>query len=71
MIKSVLDYLENTVQLYGEKKAYIDESRAITFQELKEDAQKIATGILGDVEIGTPVVVYMDKCGCPIRVSFL
>lgn len=62
MIKSVLDYLESTVRLYGEKEAYIDENRAVTFRELKEDAQKIATGILDDVGIGTPVVVYMDKC---------
>ena len=62
MIKSVLDYLENTAELYGEKEAYIDENRTITFHELKADAQKIATGILDDDGIGTPVVVYMDKC---------
>lgn len=62
MIKSVLDYLENTAKLYGEKKAYIDESRAITFGELKADAQRIATGILEEAGIGTPVAVYMDKC---------
>lgn len=62
MIKSVLDYLENTAKLYGEKEAYIDENRAITFGELKSDAQKIATGMLEEAGIGTPVAVYMDKC---------
>lgn len=62
MIKSVLDYLENTAKLYGEKEAYIDENKSITFYELQVNTQKIATGLFQDVKIGMPVVVYMDKC---------
>lgn len=62
MIRSVVDYLENTAELYGMKEAYIDETKSITFNELKLNAQKIATGLINDVKIGTPVVVYMDKC---------
>ncbi|MCM1267413.1 MAG: amino acid adenylation domain-containing protein [Bacteroidales bacterium] len=62
MIKSVVDYLERTAARYGDKKAYIDENREVTFRELQEDTRKIATGLLAEVTIGTPVLVYMDKC---------
>lgn len=61
MIKSVVDYLERTAALYADKMAYVDESREITFGELRDHARRIASGLLERVEIGTPVVVYMEK----------
>lgn len=61
MIKSVLDYLEHTAAVYDSKAAYIDENRSITFGELKRDALRIASGIIEEATIGTPVVVYMEK----------
>lgn len=61
MVKSILDYLKKTVEIYADKPAYIDENRTITFGKLKEEALKIASGIIEDVSIGSPVVVYMEK----------
>lgn len=61
VIKSVIDYLEASAERYGNKPAYIDENRTITFRELKEDALCIASGLADVVQIGTPVVVYMEK----------
>lgn len=62
MIKNIVDFLEDTIKEHADKKAYCDENRTITFQELKDDALKIASGILDEAKIGTPVVIYMDKC---------
>lgn len=62
MIKSVLDYLEHVAKEYPDKPAYIDEFKSITFGELKVNALKIAAGMVDDVFIGTPVMVYMEKC---------
>jgi len=62
LIKNIVDYLEITEQKYGDKTAYVDENRSITFTELKSDALKIASGIIDVSGIGVPVLVYMDKC---------
>ncbi len=61
MIKSVADYLDKTAGSYADKPAYIDENRTITFGELREDALKIASGLMAYAASGTPVVVYMEK----------
>ena len=61
MIKNVVDYLEQSEKEYGTKLAYVDENKQVTFSELKIDALKIASAIIGDVNLGTPVLVYMDK----------
>lgn len=62
MIKSVVDYLEITEKNFGSKTAYADEENTVTFTELKTAALKIASGLLNDISIGTPVLVYMNKC---------
>lgn len=62
MIKNIVDYLERTEKIFGKKLAYSDENKAITFSELKEDALNIAGNLLEKVQIGNPVIVYMDKC---------
>lgn len=61
MIKNIVDYLEITEKKYGDKLAYSDENRSITFSELKVSAQKVASGLLDEVGIGSPVLVYMNK----------
>lgn len=62
MIKNVVDYLNATEERFGDKLAYSDENRSITFSELKEDSLRIATSLLSEVSTGVPVLIYMDKC---------
>lgn len=61
MIKNIADYLNITEAQFGDKTAYVDENRSITFGELKRDALKVAAGLLNRVNIGEPVLVYMEK----------
>lgn len=61
MIKNVVDYLEQTCTTYADKFAYVDERRGATFGEVRENARKIASALIVDVNIGSPVVVYMEK----------
>lgn len=61
MIKNIVDYLEITEAKYPDKLAYVDETRRVTFRELKREALKVATGLVDKVQIGAPVLVYMEK----------
>lgn len=61
MQKTVIDYLEASAEKFKDKPAYTDMSTSVTFGELKRNAMAIAAGIIGSIEIGEPVVVYMDK----------
>lgn len=61
MIKNIVDYLEITEKKWGQKTAYCDEAREITFSQLKDSALRIASGLLDRVSVGTPVLVYMGK----------
>ena len=61
MLKNIVGYLNTTEKLFGNKTAYVDENKSITFSELKNNALRIASGIIDIVSIGTPVLVYMDK----------
>ncbi len=61
MIKNVTDYLEKTEKSFGSKTAYVDADRSITFTELKNDALKIAAGIMDEAGAGIPVPVFMEK----------
>lgn len=61
MIKNIVDYLDITESRCGKKVAYIDENSSITFSELKKAALSIATALIGQISIGGPVVVYMNK----------
>lgn len=62
MLKNIVGYLDETKEELLDKLAYADENRSITFRELKKEAKSVATLIMPDVKIGTPVLVYMDKC---------
>lgn len=61
MIKNIVDYLDITEKKFGSKVAYVDEDNKVTFSELKDKSLKVASGLLNYVEIGTPVLVYMNK----------
>ena len=61
MIKNVTYYLEKSAERFPNKIAYVDSNRGITFNELKRNALRIAASIVNEVNIGDPVVIYMDK----------
>ncbi len=61
MIKSVLDYMDITAARFPDKAAYIDEEKTITFEGLRQEVNKIASGMLPDAVYGEPVLVYMAK----------
>lgn len=63
MYKNVIDYLINSAGKYPSKIAFEDTHKSITFQELKETAQSIASKIIdkfGEVK-NQPIAVYMEK----------
>ena len=62
MIRSVLDFLENTEEKYGQKLAYWDENNHITFSELKELSRKIGSFLAEKISKNQPVLTYMPKC---------
>lgn len=62
MIKSVLDYLENTARLHGDKPAFVDENGSVTFSELVSSGRKAASGLLATVSQRQPVLICMEKC---------
>ena len=62
MRKSVLDYLQNAADQYPEKEAYIDSNGQVTYRELYQQAQSIATAILKKKPCkGMPIIVFLDK----------
>ena len=61
MVRNILDYLENSADRFPNKKAFIGEQSSLTFQELKDSAQRIGTVIADSIHKGQPVPVYMDK----------
>ncbi len=62
MIKSVLDYLEKSADIYAEKTAFSDENGSMTFAELKMASLQIATSLLKYVSSRDAVVIYLPKC---------
>lgn len=62
MIKNIADYLEATAAKYGDKIGYCDETTEVTFSQFRDSSRKIAAGIADKVQIGSPVLVLMEKC---------
>ena len=60
-MKSVLEYLENSAEKYGEKIAVIDEKEKLTYTELKEKSQQIGSAIAHKINTKNPVPVLMEK----------
>lgn len=62
MMKSVMEYLNNTAELYAEKVAFEDDNRKLTFRELQTEAKAIATVIAKKNMFKKPIAIFMDKC---------
>lgn len=62
MMKSVMEYLNNTAELYAEKVAFEDDNRKLTFKELQTEAKAIATVIAKKNIFKKPIAIFMDKC---------
>lgn len=70
MKKNVLEYLEDTASLYGERYAYKDANHEYTFAEVGHMARCIGSAV-GQLCAGKrPVAVLMEKSGAMI-ISFL
>lgn len=61
MVRVATDYLDQTVQKYPDKVAFVDEKRGISFSELQTEAHHIATKLIGMSLFKQPVLVYLDK----------
>ncbi len=61
MITNIAEYLNITATKYPDKEAFIDSSRAISFEQLKQESDHIATKILSYGFKKQPVIVYLDK----------
>ncbi len=62
MIKSVLDYLEKSTEIYPNKTAVADINKVYTYAELLEISKKIASYLhMQGLQSNQPVVVFMNK----------
>lgn len=61
MKRNVLEYLEETVKKYPDKPAFVDEKRAMTFQEMYSEARAIGACIIKHQLLKSPVIVFMEK----------
>lgn len=61
MIKTVTDYLEQTVKVFPDKIAFADDYHGMTFNELREAALKIANRLVSMGLYRQPVAIFMDK----------
>ena len=68
MTRNVLEYLENSAMLYGEKTAFVDEEYSITFSQLKDRAQRIGSALCATENNKKPIPVYMKKSAEEIAV---
>ena len=60
MSSIIVDDLEKTARLYPNKIALTDETRAVTFAELRDEARRLASFLLKRNISHRPVVVYMN-----------
>ena len=59
--KIIPDYLDHSAKLYPTKIAFADENREITFSQVKDEAERIAMGLINRGIRKKPVVIFMDK----------
>ena len=61
----ITDYLDQAVLSHGDKIAYADEERALTFRQVQEEAHRIAQGLIDAGFFRRPVGIFLDKnTGC-------
>lgn len=61
MARVITDYLEKTVLKFGDKVAFTDEHREITFSKLRKEAYGIAAAVIGENVFKRPIAIYLDK----------
>ncbi|MBQ9211541.1 MAG: amino acid adenylation domain-containing protein [Clostridia bacterium] len=61
MIRNILDYLENSAEKHGNKIAFADEERSLTFQQLMDLGKRIGSALLERQVPSKPIPVYMQK----------
>ncbi|MBO4762761.1 MAG: AMP-dependent synthetase, partial [Lachnospiraceae bacterium] len=61
MIKNLLEYLYDDIDLKRDKTAFSDESESLTFGELYRVARSIGTKLSCEGAYREPVAIYMDR----------
>ena len=69
-MKSVLEYLESSTNLYSEKIAIKCENESVTYKELLNSSQVIGTNLSKYINLNDPVIVFMDKGIITLEVFF-
>ena len=70
MKANVTYWLDETVKRVPEKAAFVDEGKAVTFQELQRQAKALASQMIQRDLFKKPIVIYMEK-GVDVLVSFM
>lgn len=70
MAKVVTDYLDETVERYPDKIAFVDERKSISYKELYQESLKLAGCIASFGLKKKPIAIFMDK-SIECIVSFL
>ena len=58
---SILNNLERSASVYGDRTVYIDGNKTLSFKELRKLAKSVATVIAGAVEPEKPVAVIAGR----------
>lgn len=58
---NILEYLEQTAEMYPQKTAVTDENHSCTYCELECRAKEIGTYLSGMAKPGMPIAVFMEK----------
>ena len=61
MMKNVIEYLEQSARLHGDKAAIIDGDRQVTFSQLERVSMAVASGLCSYAPPKSPVLIWMDK----------
>lgn len=69
-MKSILDYLDNTVKNYGEKTAVDDGNICMTWQELQMLSKQIGTVLCAKTDSENPIAIVADKSAVTLAVMF-
>lgn len=70
MKANVTYWLDASAERLPDKTAFVDEKKEVTFRELQNQAEALATRILEKGLFKKPVVVYLEK-GVDVLVSFM
>lgn len=70
MYRLVTDYLNESANSYPKKIAFMDIKKEITFSELKNSSQTLATELIRSNIFKKPVMVYLEK-GVDVIISFM